>query len=227
MTTCKEHPVIKAVSFDLDGTLIDSTEAIAESFVHTFDVLGVPQPPREAYVSTIGYTLHQQFEMLVKDHPADLCVATYRQHYPQIMREKTFLLPGAKEGLERLADAGLRLGFATSKKIQYSLELLDHFGVLDYFESRIGPEEVSHPKPHPEAVLTSAKELGVSVDELFFVGDTRFDVHAAQAANVRCLTVATGYATKEELIGLAPERVFDALPELIDYILEEVQACCK
>lgn len=210
--------MIRAVAFDLDGTLIDSTDPIVESFQHAFKVIGEPPPSREVITGSIGYTIHEQFTHLTRHDPAD-CVRIYREHYRTIMCDGTFLLPGARETLERLRDAGIGLGFATSKKREYSEEILEHLGVLDFFTCRLGPDDVTHPKPHPEAVLRSLEELGVQAHEMFFVGDTRFDVHAAQAAGVRCLAVATGYATRDELVRLRPEAVFDGLIELGDYIL--------
>jgi phosphoglycolate phosphatase len=93
-------------------------------------------------------------------------------------------------------------------------------GLTNAFASRIGPDDVTHPKPHPEAVLKSAEALGVAPDEMFFVGDTDFDVLAARAAAVRCVCVTTGYNTRDELLALEPEAVFDSLDEATDYMLE-------
>ena len=211
--------MITAVAFDLDGTLIDSTDAIVESFFHTFDALGIERPPRDAIVTSIGHTIEDQFAHLGAPDPIE-SVRVYRAHYAEIACDMTTLLPGAREGLHRLQDEGLRLGFATSKKLEYAELILRHQGILDLFESRIGPDEVSRPKPHPEAVLKSLEHLDATKDEMFFVGDTQFDVNAAHAAGVRCLCVTTGYDTRDELTALAPEAVFDTLAEITAYILE-------
>jgi phosphoglycolate phosphatase len=212
-------PRLKAVSFDLDGTLLDSTEAIVASFMHTFSALGEAAPPRQRLVNTIGHTLEQQFRMFTDRDPHE-CAAVYRDHYGRAAAENTKLLPGAETSLERLADEGFKLGFATSKRLKYSEMLLEHFGILHYFASRIGPDEVTHPKPHPEAVLKSCADLGVAPGELVFVGDTRFDVLAAQAAGVRCLAVTTGYASRDELRALQPEALFDRLDAVTAYLLD-------
>ena len=209
--------MIRAVAFDLDGTLIDSTAPIVEAFRHAFTVIGETPPSRETVTNSIGYTLPEQFALFTRHDPHD-CTRIYREHYRTIMCEQTFLLPGARESLERLRDADIGIGFATSKKREYSEIILEHLGVLDFFTCRLGPDDVTHPKPHPEAVLRALEELRVQPHEMFFVGDTRFDVHAAEAAGVRCLAVATGYATRDELVRLRPEAVFDGLTELTDYI---------
>jgi len=219
VTPVTQEAAIRAVAFDLDGTIIDSTEAIVESFFHTFDTLGEPRPDRQVIVGSIGHLLEDQFAMLAKTDPVE-CARVYREYYATVMCDKTFLLPGAVETLQRLQAVGIRLGFATSKLRAYSERILEHLGVLAFFESRIGPREVSNPKPHPAAVLASAEALGVRPNELVFVGDTHFDVLAARAAGVRCLCVTTGYATRAELEALEPEAVYDSLLELTAHILD-------
>ena len=211
--------MIEAVTFDLDGTLIDSTDAIVESFLHTFDVIGEPRPPREAVVNSIGYTNEQQFAMLAKHDPDD-CARIYREDYERHACAKTTLLPGCREALAALQREGIRIGFGTSKQRRFAEMILDHLGLLDSFEVRIGPDDVTHPKPHPEAVLKALDHFGLAPSQMLFVGDMHFDVLAAQAAGVRCLAVSTGYATRAELEALRPEAVFDSLEPLAHYILE-------
>jgi phosphoglycolate phosphatase len=210
--------MIKAVSFDLDGTLIDATEAIVETFLHTFKVMGAPAPPTESIIRSIGYTLRDQFARLSELDP-DECVRVYRDYYQHIAVQKTYLLPGAREALVQLHNAGLRLGFATSKKRDFAEASLENLQVLHFFEARIGPYEVAHPKPHPDALLKTMELLDVTPDELYFVGDTHFDVQAAQNAGVRCVCVTTGYNTREELEALEPEAVLDSILEATGYIL--------
>lgn len=214
--------MIHAATFDLDGTVIDSTEAIVDAFFHTFRALEEDLPPRDRVVDTIGHTLEDQFKLLCGRDPAE-CAAIYRAHYRDICLAKTRLLPGAAACLDRLRAAGLRLGFATSKRREYASVILEHLGVLDRFTSRIGPEDVTHPKPHPEALEVSLARLGVQADEMVFVGDMHFDVLAARRAGVRCLCVTTGYAGRAELEALEPEAVFDDLAALTDYLLAHLE----
>jgi len=209
--------VIRAVAFDLDGTLIDSTEAIVQSFFHTFDVLGETRPPRAEVVRSIGHVLEDQFALFTPTDPAR-CVAIYREHYARVACDLTQLLPHAREAVEALAADGFRLGFATSKRLLYSEMILRHHGVLDPFLSRVGPDEVARPKPHPDAVLESARRLEVAPAEMVFVGDTHFDVLSAREAGAPCVCVTTGYATRAELEALAPEAVYDSLLEVVAHI---------
>lgn len=209
----------EAVVFDLDGTLIDSTQAIVESFFHTSDVLGRPRPAREAIIAAIGCLLEDQFRRFWPGCDAALCARVYREHYAKVACAGTFLLPGAREILEALHGAGLALGFATSKRRLYAEMILEHHAVLGYFAARIGPDDVTHAKPHPEAVLRAAETLNVSVKALYVVGDTPFDILAAQAAGAPCLCVTTGSASRTELEALGPEAVYDTLEDAAGHIL--------
>ncbi len=210
--------MIRAVLFDLDGTLIDSTDAIVDSYNHTFDTIGVARPGRQVIIDTIGHPLQNQFSMMTS-HDVDECIRIYRAHYTEHSPAKTTLLPGAAETLETFRERGLHQGFATSKKREAAEMLLEHLDVLHYMETRIGPADVAQPKPHPEALEKAMSALGITPAETVFVGDMHFDILAGQAAGVTTLGVATGYASRESLEALQPDGVFDTLLEVRDAVL--------
>jgi len=210
--------MLKAVVFDLDGTVIDSTEAIVASSFHAFDAVGAPRPDRERIVDVIGLPLEAGLGELFGRDITDL-VPIYREHYRAHACQKTHLLPHVETTLSALHAAGLKIGFATSKKREMSKMLLEHLGVLHYFSSHVGPDEVARPKPDPDAMYVSMAALGVSAEEMAFVGDMDFDVKAAHAAGVRSIAVATGYMSREQLAALGPEAVFDDLGPLAGYLL--------
>ena len=210
--------MIRAILFDLDGTLIDSTDAIVDSYNHTFAMIGEAQPDRQVIIDTIGHPLKKQFPMLTS-HDVNECIRIYRAHYTQHSPEKTTLLPGAAETLATFHARGLRQGFATSKKREAAEMLLEHLGILHYMETRIGPADVAQPKPHPEALEKAMAELGVTPSETVFIGDMHFDILAGQAAGVTTFGVATGYASRESLEALKPDGVFNTLMEAQNAIL--------
>lgn len=210
---------IRAVLFDLDGTLIDSTEAIVDCFFHTFDVLGVERPPRERIVSSISLTLENQFAQLI-DHDPDECARIYREKYFRVGPDMTHLHEGAVEILEQCRAAGVRRGFVTSKLRAASELLLDHLGVLDHFEVRVGPEDVTNPKPHPEPLLKALGDLGVAPDEAVYLGDTPLDVRAAHAAGVPCIAITTGYAEECRLQQENPAAICANLMEAAHRLAE-------
>jgi HAD superfamily hydrolase (TIGR01509 family) len=213
--------MIRAVLFDLDGTLIDSTDAIVDSYFHTFDTVGVARPERQFIIDTIGHPLRKQFGMMT-DHDVEECIRVYRAHYTAHACEKTSLLPGAAECLAAFQNRKLRQGFATSKKREAAEMLLAHLNVLEYMEVRVGPGDVSQPKPHPESLEKAMAELGVGPEETVFIGDMHFDILAGQAAGVTTYAVATGYASRSSLEALQPDGVFDTLLGAQDAVLKRL-----
>ena len=89
--------MIRALLFDLDGTLIDSTDAIVESYFFAYDSLGVARPAREQIIKSIGLPLAEQFQLL-GGVDVDMAITSYREHYHRVAPSKTELLPGVRDG---------------------------------------------------------------------------------------------------------------------------------
>lgn len=202
----------KIVLFDLDGTIIDSTEAILESFGKAYASFGLEVPGEEKIKSLIGLPLDVMFVKLgVEESEAMAYVKAYKEHYRTIHTQKTVLLPNAKEAIE-FAHGYARLGIVTTKTSEYSRILLEHFDLMKYFDVLIGREEVEHPKPDPEPVEKALFALGHSFgDVAYFVGDTDADMLAAEEAGIACIGVLSGYMTKEQLSECADFIQKDAL----------------
>ncbi len=187
------------ILFDLDGTLIDSTEAILESFAQTFELLGGEVPEAGRIKEQIGYPLADMYRNLgIEEEKVEEYVHAYKEHYRQIHTRKTVLLPGAKEAVERAA-AFARLGIVTTKTGRYSRELLEHFGLMRYFDVLVGSEDVRRHKPHPEPILQALERMGASKEGAWMIGDTCLDIRAAQAAGVEPLGLSCGYAEERAL----------------------------
>ena len=185
--------------FDLDGTLIDSTEAILESFHHAFDFYSYPHPDDEAIKALIGHPLDYMFARLgVEEERVWDFVAVYKEHYREISTQKTVLLPHAREAVE-LAATFAKLGIVTTKTGKYSQILMEYFGLMDRFEVLIGREHVEHPKPHAEPILKALEAIDVEDREVWMIGDTQMDLVAAEAAGVNAIAVLSGYDTRDTL----------------------------
>jgi len=189
------------ILFDLDGTLIDSTEAILESFAIAFDTMGVKAVAPEAIKSLIGHPLDRMFvELGVSEEKVWDYASAYKAHYMKVAKPKTTLLPTAKEAIA-LASAHAKLAVVTTKTSQYSRELLEYLGILDSFDVLIGREEVTHPKPHPEPVLKAILALDARVESTWMIGDTCMDMIAAREAGVFGIGVTCGYGDLKTLQG--------------------------
>ena len=204
--------------FDLDGTLIDSTEAILESFHTACSKLGFPSPDDVDIKRLIGYPLDYMFAHVgvPKEQVWDF-VDAYKEHYRVISRQKTVLLPNAKEAVEEAADFA-RLGIVTTKTGRYSRELMEHFGLLHYFEVLVGREDVKNPKPNPEPIVNAVEMMHPQKDEsIYMVGDTKLDMECAKEAGVQAVGVLCGYGDKEELESYGYPLFGDAL-EAVRYL---------
>ncbi|MGZ5207819.1 MAG: HAD family hydrolase [Sulfuricurvum sp.] len=210
----------KIILFDLDGTLIDSTEAILESFYHSLNVHGeISDVTDEMITSQIGHPLQVMFAGVgVASKNIEAHVSTYKLHYREISRFKTFMLPHAIEAIQE-ASQFARLGIVTTKTGEYSRELMGHFGVMEYFEVLIGFENVTNPKPHPEPILTALKQMDLGTDNVWMIGDTRLDLEASVRAGVEAIGVLSGYDNYEQL------STFDFIIQ--ENVLEAVRTIAK
>lgn len=201
------------ILFDLDGTLIDSTEAILESFdyafkKHKFDFSGGD----EEIKSHIGYPLDVMFSALgVEKNKVSDFVESYKENYRVISEQKTVLLKYAKQAVQE-ASKFARLGVVTTKTTQYSIPLLKNLGIYEYFETIIGRQEVKNPKPDPEPIEVALKNMGrESSRDIFMIGDTKLDLIAANRANISSCGVLCGYGHKKELSCYTPLVTTNAL----------------
>ena len=188
------------ILFDLDGTLIDSTEAILMCFDDSFKHFGLPTPPQEQIKALIGHPLDYMYLHLgvPKEQVWDF-VAVYKYFYRDRSKPMTKLLPFAKEAIEEAASFA-KLGVVTTKTGEYSRILLEHMEVMDFFEVLIGREDVTHPKPHPEPVLKALYQMDIHYKkDVWMIGDTCLDMLSARDANIEGVAVLSGYGEKVEL----------------------------
>jgi len=198
-TTYNGRKINLIILFDLDGTLIDSTEAILESFHHSFVLYNTLSPDDEQIKALIGHPLDVMYKELgVEEERVWDYVATYKEHYRKIATQKTVLLPNAKEAVEH-ASTFASLGIVTTKTGKYSQMLMEHFGLMDKFDVLVGREHVQHPKPHAEPIVKALEQFERENKEVWMIGDTQMDLLSAKNAGVNAIGVLSGYDTKERL----------------------------
>ncbi|MEL1162010.1 HAD family hydrolase [Campylobacter jejuni] len=207
----------KTILFDLDGTLIDSTDAILNSFQGVFKALGLTSKNNEEIKNLIGYPLEQMFRMLYPDkvNLSKEFVLAYREIYAQIYLEQTTLLPKAKEALE-LGSEIADLGIVTTKGGKFTPILLDYLGVKKIFKTLITLEDVTNPKPSSEPIILALKRLNKTQENAYMIGDTILDIQAAISANITPLALTCGYGNENELKTYS--MVFLNAYEAVNYI---------
>ena len=188
------------ILFDLDGTLIDSTEAILESFHNSFDIHQTEHPSDAQIKALVGYPLDVMYRSLgVDESQVWEYVNTYKEHYRKISTQKTVLLENAKEAVMSAYEFA-DIGIVTTKTGKYSQVLMEHFELMQYFKVLIGREDVKNPKPHKEPILKALESFSNTENkEIWMIGDTKLDLMSAQNAGVDSVAVLSGYDSKETL----------------------------
>ncbi|MDN5100529.1 HAD family hydrolase [Aliarcobacter butzleri] len=210
----------KIILFDLDGTLIDSTDAIVSTFRFAFKEQGFDFRGSDKNIKDlIGYPLDIMFERLgVSKQKVWEYVDSYKNRYRVISVEQTTLLENAFEAVQ-LASKIARVSVVTTKTRMYTIPILDNFNITQYFEIITGRENVENPKPHPEPILKTLAQMNYdkNKDEVYMIGDTKLDLICANEAKVNAIGVLCGYSDEEELLKYTNIVKKDAL-EAIKYI---------
>jgi len=187
------------ILFDLDGTLIDSTDAIVSTFHYSFKVHNTPSPTDEEITALIGYPLDIMYaELGIDEDMVWDFVATYKEEYRKISTIKTQLLPNAIEAIKKASEFAT-LGIVTTKTGKYSKVLMEHFDLMQYFEVLIGREDVEKPKPDAEPIIKALESLETENKEIWMIGDTKLDLLSAKNANVNAIGVLCGYGDEATL----------------------------
>ena len=216
--------MLKAVLFDFDGTIVDTTELIYESMRRaTVEVLG-REFGRETLMANVGQPLPRQMELLADGQPekTEKLLEVYLHHNEELHEDLIREFPNVGTSLARLRDAGLRLAVVTSKR-RFSVEMaLDSFPDLrDVFDAFVTMEDTSEHKPLPAPLLKGLELLGdVSPERAAYVGDAPFDVAAARSAGVTSTAVSWGAFTAEALRAAGPDHLFEDLDSAVDFLLE-------
>lgn len=207
------------ILFDLDGTLIDSTEAILESFANSFELHGYKAAKPEDIKALIGHPLDIMYKNLgVEEEHIEAIIETYKTHYRKISTQKTVLLKNAAQAVKE-ASSFATLGIVTTKTGEYSKILMEHFELMQHFDVLIGREHVTDPKPHAEPILKALEALKRENKEVWMIGDTSMDLLAAKNAGVNSIAVLSGYEGYETL-KLHTNVIFDDAREAIAYLME-------
>ena len=192
----------KIILFDLDGTLIDSTDAILASFNHTFKELNFDFKGNDKNIKDlIGYPLDIMYKELgVEESKVWDFVDAYKNQYRRVSKGQTTLLDNAYEAV-LLASQFARLGVVTTKTRMYTMPLLEHFNIAQLFEIVTGRENVENPKPHPEPILITLEQMNYdkNLHDVWMIGDTKLDLIAANDARVNSIGVLCGYGEILEL----------------------------
>ncbi len=201
---------MKAALFDLDGTLIDSDEAIVWCVNALLAELGRPPAPRNKIVELIGVGLTPLLARFLPDPEAH--VAEYRRLYLTGFASRTKILPGVPELLGELCRKHIPAAIVTNRNRGLAADILRGVGLFEYFDEIVGEGDGLPLKPDPAVIIEACSRLKVAPADAWYVGDTDIDVAAGLGAG--CLTILVAGARKTN--AGAADFVIKRLDDLID-----------
>ncbi|UCD63525.1 MAG: HAD family hydrolase [Candidatus Zixiibacteriota bacterium] len=199
--------------FDLDGTLIDSSEGVVEAVNYSLRRIGEPEQPPERIKAFIGYPLSQMYPTFTSA-PVKELYRHFQEKASETVVSSTVVLPGVAEMLHFLHDQGYRLGIATTKIKNHVHGIIEKFQWHRLIAAYCGGDEVRRVKPDPEILLLALRRMGVGADNSMAVGDTINDVLAARAVPMTVTGVASLYGGRQKLLEARPDFFIESLPEL-------------
>lgn len=181
------------ILFDLDGTLVDSSQDIAAAVNRTLESLGISRLPEPEIVGFVGDGVRKlMLRTLQRDPRADVdrAVAVFKSDYRQNCLNATQAYPGMAAVLQ--ACAGVQLGVVTNKPIDFASEILEGLGILHHFGAVVGGDEAPL-KPDPAPIRLALERLGATADGGLMIGDHANDIHAGRAAGLHTCGVTWGF----------------------------------
>lgn len=197
----------RLVLFDLDGTLLNTLEDLAEAVNHVLDLRGFPLHTVTEYRKMVGHGIHNLIQqalpqtMAVNQAYLDACVADFKAYYSAHIDVHTRPYPGMVELLNELQSQGIKIAVASNKFQAGTEHLMKEFFPDIHFAAVLGNREGFPLKPSPEIVEEVLTKAGVSKEEAIMVGDSPTDMKTAANGGIDAVAVSWGYRNKEELTG--------------------------
>ena len=210
----------KCAIFDLDGTLTQSEEGIWNGVRYAARKLGFPEPDAATLRKFIGPPLGFSFReyMGMDEEMAETATTTYREYYNVHGLFENRVYPGIRRLLRTLKQEGWYIGIATGKPQKTSERVVAHFGLDKFVEKLCGPE--GDHRPGKIELICDALPEGwdASADDIWMIGDRKFDVEGAIGAGVKSIGVGYGYGSEEELRAAGCTQYCATVQDVIDFL---------
>lgn len=204
------------IIFDLDGTLIDSSEDIAWAVNMTLRQIGFEGLSYQAIKERIGWGVKMLLEKVLPEEKQDLLEearSIFMGHYSGHLLVKSKLYPGVMDVLNHFKNK--KLAVATNKPFNLTEKILDGLNISGYFKKVVGGDGVQNKKPAPEAIEIILRELRVSPENSVFVGDSKIDIEAGKKAGIITIGAAYGFRGRQELEEAGADVIINDIKELI------------
>lgn len=213
--------ICSAMIFDLDGTLIDSLEDIADAANNTLAAFGMPEHTRDDYRRFVGNGVQVLLERtLPAGHagpPSARFVETFKQLYRRHLNRKTMPYGGIETVLTRLAENGMKLAVLSNKPDEFTKICIARFFPGIPFTAVYGQREGKPRKPDPRPAREIADKLQVLPANCAFVGDSSVDMATGKGAGMFSIGVSWGFRDCQELMTAGADLIINHPEELLNY----------
>ena len=211
--------MFSTILLDLDGTITNPYIGITNGVMYAYEHLGLEVPERESLRSFIGPPLIVEFTRRgLPEEQARKAVRLYREYYGETGLFENELIPGTVEFLRELKQRGKRVCLATSKPEQFSVRILERFGIAQYFDF-IGAAAMDGSRDSKLAVIQYVLgSTGASPQECLMVGDRMHDIIGAHDAGMKCAAVLVGFGSREEFAEYKADYVAETLADVLKYV---------
>ena len=210
------------ILFDLDGTLTDPGLGITNSIMYALQQEGMPVPPRQELYRFIGPPLVEEFQSVygVSKERALALLAGFRTYFEKQGIFENQMYAGIPEMLERLRSAGCRLILATSKPEVFAAQVLEHFGLRDFFQIVAG-STIDETRTNKADVIAYALGRLGTAPHAVLVGDRCHDILGAKANGLKSMGVLYGYGSREELTDAGADLLAAQVNDVAELLLRD------
>jgi 2-phosphoglycolate phosphatase len=213
---------IRAVLFDLDGTLIDSASDLGAAADKIRTDRGLPPLPLEDYRPMAGAGARGMLGVafgITPEHPDfDALRQEFLGNYDEGLLDRTHAFDGVPQLLQAIEAASMRWGIVTNKHERFTLPISRRMPLLNGAATVISGDTTPHAKPHPAPLLEACRRLGLSARQCIYVGDDERDIVAGRAAGMHTVAAAWGYIGAVPLQAWRADTVADAPQDLLNLL---------
>lgn len=207
--------------FDLDGTLLNSLDDLADSVNYALEKLNYPLRSKEEICSFVGNGIEKLIELSLPDKTSydnfAKCLFIFKGHYAKNLKNKTKPYDGIIELLEYLKEHKYKMAIVSNKFQEGVTDLNNHY-FSDYIQVAIGKSSERRKKPYPDTVLKAMDDLGVCKEECLYIGDSEVDFETAKKTNIKFAGVVWGFRGKKVLEDLGADYIINSPKELISIL---------
>ena len=205
---------IKLIIFDLDGTLVNAYAAIEKSFNYVMRALGLKTQSETSIRRAVGWGDVNLLKPYVSKQDLDRALSLYRKHHKHSLLKHSRLYPHVRFLLRRLKTGGCKLAIASNRPTEFSLILLKHLRILNYFDYVLCADKLKHGKPNPEILNKIIKRFAFKKSQVFYVGDMIIDAQAGRRARVNTVIVTGGSSSRLEIKKEGPFKIISKVGQL-------------